>query len=85
MDIYAISTRVEASRENYPPAAWFAREGWSAPVILDDRTGSIDQALGIPSVPAWVVVGADNTVILRSSGVKSNEEFEQLVALAAGR
>ena len=84
VDIYAISTRVNAAGENYPPAAWFEREGWAPPVILDDRSGSIDSTLSIPSVPAWVVIGSDNRVIQRLTGIVSIEQFEELVALAAG-
>lgn len=84
VDIYAISTRVNAAGENYPPAAWFEREGWTPPVIIDDRSGTIDEALAIPSVPSWVVVGSDNRVIQRLTGVVSIEQFEELVARAAG-
>ena len=75
---------VNAAGENYPPAAWFEREGWTPPVVIDDRSGSIDEALSIPSVPSWVVVGSDNRVIQRLTGVVSIEQFEELVALAAG-
>jgi len=53
-------------------------------VILDDRSGSIDAALAIPSVPSWVVIGPDNRVVERRTGLVTIEEFEALVALASG-
>lgn len=84
VDIYAVSTRVNAAQDNYPPSDWFAREGWTPPVMIDDRRGSIDEALGIPSVPSWVVVGPDHRVVQRITGIIPIERFEELVALAAG-
>jgi hypothetical protein len=84
VDVYSISLRVRPAEGNYPPGAWLEREGWAAPVILDDRAGSIDTALAMPGVPAWVVVGSDNNVIQRVSGGVTVEQFEELVALAAG-
>ncbi len=84
VDIYAISTRVNAATENYPPADWFAREGWTPPVILDDRSGSIDEVIAITPVPSWVVIGPDNRVVERRTGLVTIEDFEALVDLAAG-
>ena len=84
VDVYSISMLVEPSRANYPPGAWLDREGWTPPVILDDRGGSIFSALGMSGVPAWVVVDSDNVVIQRISGGVTVEQFEGLVALAAG-
>ena len=84
VDIYSNSMLVEPSRGNYPPGAWLDREGWTPPVIVDDRGGSIFSALGMSSVPAWVVVDSDNVVIQRISGGVTVEQFEELIALAAG-
>ncbi len=82
--MYAFSTRVNAAGENFPPDAWFEREGWTPPVLVDDRSGSADAALGIPSVPSWVVIGPDHRVIQRLTGLISIDQFEELVATAAG-
>ncbi|HSR44664.1 MAG TPA: hypothetical protein VLT15_05455 [Acidimicrobiia bacterium] len=84
VDLYSTSILVEPSRVNYPPGAWFEREGWTPPVIVDDRTDSIHSALGMPNVPAWVVVGSDNVVVQRVASGITVEQFEELVALAAG-
>ncbi len=84
VDLYSTSILVEPSRVNYPPGAWLEREGWTPPVIVDDRTDSVHSALGMPNVPAWVVVGSDNVVIQRVASGITTEQFEELVALAAG-
>jgi hypothetical protein len=84
VDVYSTSILVRPGESNYPPGDWLERAGWTVPVVMDDRTGSIHDALGMPSVPAWVVVGSDNRVIQRIAGGVTVEQFEELVALAAG-
>jgi hypothetical protein len=53
-------------------------------VLVDDRSGSADAALGISTVPSWVVIGPDHRVVQRLTGLISVEQFEELVAAAAG-
>ena len=84
VDLYSTSVLVEPSRTNYPPGAWLEREGWTPPVILDDRNDSIHSALGMSNVPAWVVIGSDNKIIQRVASGITVEQFEELVSLAAG-
>ena len=80
VDLVAISTAVDPSQDNYPPRAWFAREGFPEPVVLDSEGDDLAAGLGLTGWPFFVAVGADGTVVSRVSGELSRE---QLVALAA--
>lgn len=80
--IVAVSTSVRPDGENYPPSAWFAREDWPAPILLDDRDNSLAQTYGLPGFPFWVVVGADGNVVGRLSGAIGPTQFDALVEVA---
>jgi thiol-disulfide isomerase/thioredoxin len=80
--IVAVSTGVRSDGDNYPPSAWFAREGWPAPVLLDDADGSLANAYGLPAFPLWVAVDADGQVAGRVSGAIGPEQFDALLDVA---
>lgn len=82
VSLLTVSTSVKPGASNYPPQAWLAREGWSAPVLADDEAGSVAQQFGLTSFPYFVVVGADGKVVQRSSGEASTEQFDAAVAAA---
>ncbi len=85
VDMIAVSTAVASDRDNYPPSAWFAREGWTEPVVRDSAATEIAQAYGLSSFPYTVFVGGDGSVIVRLSGELTVEQWESLFALAASR
>ena len=58
VDIVTVSTGIEPTAPNYPPEAWFEREGWTAPVIVDE-TGSVAQAYGLASYPYFVILDGE--------------------------
>lgn len=69
LDIYGISTSVDASRGGaYPPAAWFDREGFDAPVLRDSPDNDAFNFFGGGGFPYTVYVDADNNIVARSSG-----------------
>ena len=49
VDIVTVSTGIEPTAPNYPPEAWFEREGWTAPVMVDE-TGSVAEAYGLATI-----------------------------------
>jgi len=68
VDIAAVSTAVDETGPNYPPSAWLDREAWPFPVMADDADGTAAAAYGLQGFPFLVLVDADGTVTLRTSG-----------------
>ena len=57
VDIVTVSTGIEPTAPNYPPEAWFEREGWTAPIIVDETgsvaTGVRPRELSVLRDPRW--------------------------------
>ncbi|MDA3041034.1 MAG: TlpA disulfide reductase family protein, partial [Actinomycetota bacterium] len=84
LDIYLVSTAVDGTLGNYPPAAWFEAEGWTEPVLDDSASAAALHAFGGTGFPFAVYVEVDNTVLLRVSGETPPErilEFWTMTAL----
>jgi len=80
VDLISVSTFVDDRRENYPPDAWLEREGWTAPVLVDDADSSVATAFGLDGTPFWVFVDAEGRVVLRASGEIGVSALEQVLA-----
>lgn len=80
---YGIATSSNSTAPNWSPAAWLDREGFPAPVIMDDIDSSVLDAYGISSFPGWAVVGSDGNIIARATGELPAEAVDALIALAA--
>jgi thiol-disulfide isomerase/thioredoxin len=80
VDLYAVSTSISSTRENYPPSSWLDREGWNAPVIVDDATSSIGNAYGLTAFPFWAFVSADGTILARVTGGIATSDLDAAVA-----
>jgi thiol-disulfide isomerase/thioredoxin len=81
VEMYTISTGVNASAPNYPPSQWLTGVKWPTPVIADDANSSAAQAFGLSAYPYFVFVDAQNHVVARSSGEMPLPDFRT----AAGR
>jgi cytochrome c biogenesis protein CcmG, thiol:disulfide interchange protein DsbE len=69
LDVVFLSTAVQqAQGSNYPPSAWLEREGVTFPVIVDDEQATGYTAYGALGFPNLHLIGADGTVIARTSG-----------------
>lgn len=84
VEFVTVSTFPNASRDNYPPDAWFASVDWPHPVVADTQSGEIADLFGMSSVPSWVVLDNTRTVIARTTGALGPAGVDQLVQLAAG-
>ena len=63
VEIIAVATSIDRSRDNYPPHDWLESEVWSEVQIYDiDR--EIGTAYGINSFPYWVFLDKDLKVCL---------------------
>lgn len=84
VEVIAVATATDADADNYPPSAWLSEEGWTARVLLDDESGNLATAYGLPAFPYWVAVGSDGTVLARFTGGIEGAELDQIVAELAG-
>jgi thiol-disulfide isomerase/thioredoxin len=81
VEVMAVSTSVDPTRDNYPPSAWFEREGWPNTVLIDDVESPLARGFGLSAFPFWVAVDADGNVVARTEGELDIEQFEALVDL----
>lgn len=79
VDLVALTTNISSTQTNYPPSAWFEREGWTVPTMIDDANSTGYLALGGMNFPGWVFVGADGKVQLRTTGEISMDAFSQML------
>lgn len=84
VDVYAVATLTRPERDNYPPDAWFERNAWSGPVIVDDQGNTASGAFGLVAVPYWVIVDATGTVVARGSGGVPPEVLSEIARSLAG-
>ena len=80
VDMYSIATAMDSNRDNFPPSAWFDREGWTVPVIRDDSSDSVHTAYGSGGFPFWVFVNSDGTVAFRLAGATTIDELELIMS-----
>jgi thiol-disulfide isomerase/thioredoxin len=83
VDVYAVATLTRPDRDNFPPGPWFARNEWSAPVIVDDPFDSAAVAYGLAAVPYWVIVAADGTLVVRGTGGVPAEVLSEIATSIA--
>lgn len=83
VEVVAVSTSVDSGSPNYPPSAWFSREGWPHDVLVDTESGALATGYGLSGFPYWVVVGPDGRVAEQASGEMTDAEFDAFMARAA--
>ena len=79
-----VSTAVQPAAENYPPQEWLADEGWDGEILADSADSAAGTAFGIGGFPYFIVTDASGEVVARTSGEITTDQFDELVALAAG-
>jgi thiol-disulfide isomerase/thioredoxin len=84
VSLVTVSTSTSADRPNYPPSAWLEDEGWTGTVLADSAQSAAAAAFGVDAFPYFVAVDGDGTVVARTSGEISTDQFDQLVQLALG-
>jgi thiol-disulfide isomerase/thioredoxin len=82
VDLVSVSTAIDPNRPNYPPDAWLADEGWTAPVLVD-ADNSAAQAVGLSAHPFFVAIDGDGTVVLRTSGELTTDQLDAIASTLA--
>jgi thiol-disulfide isomerase/thioredoxin len=75
VDLVSVATGIDPNRPNYPPDAWFQREGWTVPLIVDP-TNSVASAYGLSAYPYWVFIGPDGKIVSRAVGEMTIADLE---------
>ena len=83
VSVVGVSTAIDAVRPNYPPSAWFEREGWAQPTLIDDASSRALEALGLNAFPGFVFVDAQGAVALRLTGEVGTARFGEILASLA--
>ena len=83
VDLVSVSTAIDPTAPNYPPGAWFEREGWTVPVMVDP-TGSVAKAYGLNAYPYFVVLDGEGRVTARLTGEADPATLEALLAAVPG-
>jgi cytochrome c biogenesis protein CcmG, thiol:disulfide interchange protein DsbE len=82
VEMTAVATGLDDGRPNWPPQAWFEREGYGEQaherVIVDDAESTIASALGLTATPYWVAI-ADGEIQGRIAGQLPMEQVQQIV------
>ncbi len=79
VDLIAVSTLEDSSRDNHPPADWLAGEGWSFPVIADTSDFSVATSYGVSAVPFWAFLDAEGRVLARVADNLGPESLKLLL------
>lgn len=79
VDFVAVNTGVNPGNVNYPPTAWYDREDWTVPTLLDSSRNEVATAFGLSAYPFWVVVDAEGVVVEQLSGQLGIEQIETLI------
>jgi cytochrome c biogenesis protein CcmG/thiol:disulfide interchange protein DsbE len=79
VDLYSIATAMDSTRDNFPSSEWLDREGWTAPVVVDDADDTVYRAYGLGGFPFWVFVNSDGTVAARAAGRLGIDQLEQFM------
>ncbi len=79
VDLVSVSTGIDPTLPNYPPAEWLKQVGWTVPVI-DDPTNSVAQAFGLSSYPFLVLLDGQGKVAARVAGEIPIHDIESLLA-----
>jgi len=83
VSVVGLSTAIDPVRPNYPPSAWFEREGWGQSTLVDDATSEALRALGLNTFPGFVFVDSQGAVVLRLTGEIGADRFAEILASLA--
>lgn len=83
IDIYAVSTGVDAARGNYPPERWLETAGFEPLVLRDDSESTAFNGFGGTSFPYAIYLDSNHNIIARSAGQLGKDAIELIWQEAA--
>lgn len=83
VDVYAVSTAVDAGAANYPPQRWLSGEGFDQPTVRDNARSEAFAVFGGTGYPYAVYLDAEHRVVARSAGQVGPDALESLWQMAA--
>ena len=84
VSVVGLSTAIDELRGNYPPSAWFERDGWQQPTLIDDTNSDGLHTLGLSAFPGFVFVDAQGQVTQRMTGEVDRATLIQAMDAIAG-
>lgn len=84
VSVVGLSTAISELRGNYPPSAWFEREGWQQPTLIDDADSDGLHTYGLPVFPGFVFVDSQGRVTQRMTGEVDRATLIQAMDAIAG-
>jgi len=81
--VAAVSSAERPGGSNYPPAVWFAENGFPFGVLLDDARRSAVVALSVDRFPTVLSVRPDGSIAMVQRGATSHEDILGLLGVAA--
>jgi cytochrome c biogenesis protein CcmG/thiol:disulfide interchange protein DsbE len=83
LQVIAVTTAVDPSRDNYPPSEWIVDRGWTWPVLADSQASDAAIAMGVSGFPYSIIIGTDGNVLGRISGELGSAYGEWVAATLA--
>lgn len=83
VELVAVSTLHDNTRENWPPDEWLAGENWPGQVLADPDD-SVARAYGMQATPSWVFVNGDGEIAQRVSGRLGREQLQSALNQISG-
>lgn len=82
VELVTVATSNDPAKGNFPAADWLRREKWSVPTIVDDKQSQAGSAFGVSGFPYFIVTDAQGKVVYRTSGEKTEAEWNALLNAA---
>lgn len=82
VDLVTVATSNDPAKGNFPAADWLRTQKWSVPTIVDDKQNQAGTAFGVSGFPYFIVTDAQGKVIYRTSGEKTEAEWNAMLAAA---
>ncbi len=83
VDLVSVATSMNSAQPNFPPSEWLDREGWTVPVIADDKDFAALRAYGSGGFPYYVFLDKNGDVVRRSSGELDIQTLQAFMQEAA--